>query len=75
MDADELLKRYAAGERNFHEANLVGASLSEAFLSHICLVCANLKDVNFASADLSWAKLIGANLDSACLLLARPKWG
>ena len=33
MDTDELLKRYAAGERNFHEANLIGASLSEAFLT------------------------------------------
>ena len=37
MDADELLKRYAAGERDFREVNLIGASLSEAFLSHICL--------------------------------------
>ncbi|NJS41945.1 hypothetical protein HC766_06685 [Candidatus Gracilibacteria bacterium] len=51
MDADELLKRYAAGERDFHEENLTGASLSEAFLSHICLACARLKDANLASAD------------------------
>jgi len=47
MNADELLKRYAAGERIFHETNLKEASLQAAFLSHICLACANLKEVAF----------------------------
>lgn len=44
MNADELRKRYAAGARNFHETNLKEASLQAAFLSHICLACANLKE-------------------------------
>ena len=42
MNADELLKRYAAGERNFHDTNLIEASLREAFLIHINLAFGNL---------------------------------
>jgi hypothetical protein len=33
------------GKVIFHETNLKEASLQAAFLSHICLACANLKEV------------------------------
>ncbi len=34
MEAQELLARYAAGDRNFRGANLVGADLARANLSN-----------------------------------------
>ncbi len=37
MDADELLRRYAAGEREFSEVNLIGADLEKANLVGINL--------------------------------------
>jgi 2-iminobutanoate/2-iminopropanoate deaminase len=52
MKAEELLKRYAVGERNFHEADLCWAILSGANLSG-----ANLSGANLSGADLSDANL------------------
>jgi len=52
MTAGELLRRYAAGERDFRQASLEGADLSHAHLEQVCL----------AGADL-----YGANLEGACL--------
>jgi len=42
MEADELLKRYAAGERDFRKVDLSSANLSSAHLSGINLSGANL---------------------------------
>lgn len=52
LTADELKRRYAAGERNFTNANLR---------------CALLNELNLSEANLSWAKLSGANLSGANL--------
>ena len=57
MDAKELLKQYAAGERNFCNANLSGANLRLTNLSG-----ANLSGANLSRADLFWAELYRANL-------------
>jgi len=42
MEADELLKRYAAGERDFRKVDLRSANLTRANLSGINLSGANL---------------------------------
>jgi uncharacterized protein YjbI with pentapeptide repeats len=44
MDADEIRSRYAAGERDFRDADLSGA---------------NLSGVNLSEANLNEANLIG----------------
>ena len=75
--AEDLLRRYAAGERNFrganlsgadlHGADLRGAKLRDAQLSRADLSRANLNRVNLIGANLIGANLIGANLGSANL--------
>lgn len=77
MKAEEVLKQYATGERNFaaanlNEVNLSGANLSKANLSGANLSVANLSGSNLSEADLSKAKLnvtklSGANLSKANL--------
>jgi len=77
MNAEEILKQYATGERNFTavnltEVNLSGANLSKANLSRANLSVANLSGSNFSEANLSKAKLnvtklSGANLSKANL--------
>jgi len=42
MEADELLRRYAAGERDFRKVDLSSANLTKANLSGINLSGANL---------------------------------
>ena len=60
LTADDLLKRYAAGERNFINANLRCAMLNAR----------NLSEINLSWAKLSWANLSGANLSGANLMVA-----
>lgn len=77
MKAEDVLKRYAAGERTFaginlNEANLSGADLSQADLggadlSVANLSGANLSETNLRRAKLNVAKLNGANLSKANL--------
>jgi len=43
MDAEELLERYAKGERQFHSAMLRGVDLKGADLSGIDLSSANME--------------------------------
>jgi uncharacterized protein YjbI with pentapeptide repeats len=84
--AEELLTRYAAGERNFDGANLtganlrqadlrstslVGADLTGANLRHATLYAANLCDALFGGADLGGARLCGASIRRAKLSGAR----
>ena len=57
MEAQELVRRYKAGERDFSKVELLGANLSEADLS----------DVNLSGANLFRADLRGANLMEAVL--------
>jgi len=77
MNAEEILKRYAEGDRDFTkaillEANLSGANLSRANLSEANLSVANLSGGNLSEANLTKAKLnvtklSGANLHKANL--------
>jgi uncharacterized protein YjbI with pentapeptide repeats len=77
LSTDELLRRYAAGDRNFANANLRCAvlceqNLSQCNLSYVKLNFANLSGINLSevdltSADLSDASMSGANLSQASL--------
>src|SRR6476469_4239461 len=66
MTVEELLKKYAAGERNF-----AGINLTEANLSGVNLSGANLKGANLSVANLSGANLSKTNLTGAKLNIAR----
>ena len=77
MNAEEILKRYAEGDRDFAkvvllEANLSGANLhkanlTEANLSVANLSGSNLSETNLTRAKLNVTKLSGANLHKANL--------
>jgi 2-iminobutanoate/2-iminopropanoate deaminase len=61
MDAEELLEKYAAGERKFHSVNLSEENLEGADLSEINLYSANLTGVDLSGANLRRADLTGAD--------------
>jgi uncharacterized protein YjbI with pentapeptide repeats len=72
MNADELLDRYEAGERDFSGVFLAGVNLSGVDLRGIMLQkanlrFANLRDAILADADLSEADLYEANLRGTVL--------
>ena len=72
LSVDELKRRYAAGERNFVNANLRCAALNnlnlgEANLGWAKLSLANLSKANLSGADLTAACLNDANLSEADL--------
>jgi len=76
MNAEELLRRYAAGERNFSGLSddidlsgvvLTGVNLSEANLNCVGMSGANLSEANLRKSDLSDIDLTGANLNGANL--------
>ena len=70
MTGTELLKRYVAGERDFHDADLRGATLHDADLYG-----ANLRGADLRRADLRRATLYGADLRDADLDYASfPLW-
>ena len=66
-NAEELLARYAAGERAFAGARLSKAYLQGAQLSGADLSGANFSDANLEDADLRDAILQGANLQRTAL--------
>ncbi|MDZ7964838.1 MAG: pentapeptide repeat-containing protein [Nostoc sp. DedSLP03] len=75
MNRDELLKRYAAGERDFSgvdlgRANLYGIDLSSANLSRANISYAKLSDANLQSTDLCQADLSDTDLSYANLSYA-----
>ncbi|HIK43681.1 MAG TPA: pentapeptide repeat-containing protein [Leptolyngbyaceae cyanobacterium M65_K2018_010] len=70
--AADLLKAYAAGQRNFEyvvlaEADLTGADLKGSDFSYADFSGANLSQANLRGADLSYANLAQANLTAADL--------
>ncbi|MEH2448859.1 MAG: pentapeptide repeat-containing protein [Nostoc sp.] len=67
MNAEELLRRYAAGERNFAGVDLSSVDLREAELTRINLVGANLRGVNLTGANLNCSALRKADLRNANL--------
>ncbi len=78
LNAEEFLRRYAAGERNFTNANLRCAmlcsrslrkiNLSWAKLNGASLSGTDLSGADLATADLSEADLSKANLSQTCLV-------
>ncbi len=80
LGVDELLRRYAAGDRYFINANLRCAQLSELCLENIDLSCAklnlanlsgtNLSKANFTAAQMRSANLSGSNLSGSQLVRA-----
>lgn len=66
-NAQELLKRYAAGERDFAKASLAEADLSDADLSGADLRWANLRGANLRGGNLQKARLLNALLRDADL--------
>ena len=67
MTAEELLKRYAAGERDFTGVDLNEVNLSGTDLSDINLTNANLIDANLTETSLSNANLTDVSLTNAIL--------
>lgn len=72
MDAGELLRRYAAGERDFTGVKLPGIHLMDKELSKVIFREADLSNAyldwtNLSYADLSHANLRGVRLGEAAL--------
>ena len=67
MDREELLRRYAAGERDFSKTSLRGIFLDKTDLRNINLSGADLSGADFSGVNLSGADLSGANLRGARL--------
>jgi uncharacterized protein YjbI with pentapeptide repeats len=75
MQAEEILKKYGDGERDFSginitevnlsRANLAGINFSDATLSIANLSGANLTEANLTGAKLNVAKMSGANFTQA----------
>ena len=64
--AEELLSRYAAGERYFPEADMPdGSDFSKAHLAGAVLERCWLSDANFTGADLRRVSFRGTNLKCA----------
>ena len=76
MDANELLRLYSEGQRNFRSQDLQGLSLTKASLSEIDFSGANLSDTDFTNSDLgnanlNWATLKRAKLNNTYLVGAK----
>ncbi|MBE9096957.1 pentapeptide repeat-containing protein [Tychonema sp. LEGE 07203] len=67
LQVDELLSRYAVGDRFFINANLRCAQLSELCLENIDLSYAKLNLANLGRTNLSKANLMNAQMQSANL--------
>lgn len=67
LSVDELKRRYAAGDRNFVNANLRCAALNNLNLSGINLSWAKLRLSDLSKANLSGADLTAADLSNANL--------
>src|SRR4028119_1139675 len=67
LEVDELLRRYAVGERFFINANLRCTQLSELSLENIDLTYAKLNLANLSGTNLSKANLMAAQMQSANL--------
>ena len=67
LSKDELLNRYAAGERNFIESDLTGLDLSRVDLPGINLTRSVLSRADLTEANLSNSILVSANLSSTIL--------
>ncbi len=60
MKAEEVRRRYAAGERNFQNANLRGQNFKGQDLSGADFSNADIRSANFSQANLTGANFTGA---------------
>ncbi len=67
IDAEELARRYKAGERDFTGINLARVDLTSMNLDNAFLIEANLSGTNLTKANLLNARLLQANLSKANL--------
>ncbi|MGB5962793.1 MAG: pentapeptide repeat-containing protein [Coleofasciculaceae cyanobacterium] len=67
LNVEELIRRYTGGERNFSNANLRRATLTNCSLPEINLSFAKLNAANLTEANLSKAELTAADLSGANL--------
>ena len=58
MDAEELLNRYAAGERDFTGVSLKGINLSGVNIRDSKLDCADLRAANLSGAKTLFLKVL-----------------
>ncbi len=65
MNPQELLKRYASGERDFNRASLTNGEFINADLRGIILSRADMEWVNLSGANLNGAVLCGAEIVNA----------
>jgi uncharacterized protein YjbI with pentapeptide repeats len=70
MTAEELLERYAAGERDFSGVDLSGVNLMEVNLEDVNLACAILRETQFQRSLLNGAIFKSADLEGADFFLA-----
>jgi len=74
ISAEDFLRRYKAGERDFTGINLAGAELSGnslGWLGSLNLSQAKLNGANLSSTDLTGVNLSGANLRGADISKAK----
>ncbi|MEH2379829.1 MAG: pentapeptide repeat-containing protein [Nostoc sp.] len=77
MNAEEFLRRYESGERDFSKVvlrgiqlnhlDLSGINLNQAWLESTCLMATNLSNANISGANLRFCYLGSANLSNANL--------
>jgi uncharacterized protein YjbI with pentapeptide repeats len=67
MNAETLLKQYAAGDREFSELNVAGQTLSGAILSGSKFLRANFSNAILNGTGLQQSQLHGARLEGAKL--------
>ena len=65
MDASELLKRYAVGERDFSGVSLCEVDLMKANLSSVVLRGANMREAYLREANMRGTNMRGTNLSKA----------
>ena len=71
MTAEELLRQYQFGERNFRGIKLKGVFLRDQCLRGIDLSCADLRGASLMGVDLGGANLKRADFSGAFLILAQ----
>ena len=74
MDAEELVSKYNAGDRDFRWSELAGGELTAVNLMEVDLAESNLAGAQLSRADLHMANLTQADLTGADLSWAILSW-
>lgn len=70
MEAEEILEKYAGGQRKFQSINLRGVELKGADLKEIDFYNSNLTGSDLSEVDLTKARINSAYFNRACLINA-----